>query len=401
VRTDQAGRVMAFAHSAGRACVRALNAHAVVIWSFLASRLTLLAIGLLTQIHIRPITTTGNQLYFSHRQALNIWGAWDTGWYMDIVLNGYQRAPGADGQANWAFFPAMPALAAGLVRLTGLTPLQAMLAISNLGFFVALILTHRLARAEFDRKTADLCVVLLCVAPGSYIFSSAYTEGLFMACVTGALLLLRGRRWLLAGLVAAVAALTRNLGVGLLLPYGLTALERVITGFRAGGERPSAGELLRMVLGGLAPLAALLGFMAYLQARTGDALAFLHVQTAWRRSLSTPFASLLQGLVKPSGVHDADLLSFAIAWLAIGLLLVLAAMRRWTLLSLALFLTLAPLATGVASFTRYALVILPLWMVLARILADRPRTAMACVAVLAMLNGFLMVAWTLAQRVAA
>ena len=398
---DRAGRVSAFAQPAWRACAQALSAHAVVIWSFLVSRLALLAVGLLTQIHLRPITETGNQLDFSHRQALNIWGAWDTGWYMDIVLNGYQRAPGADGQANWAFFPAMPTLAAGLVQLTGLTPLQAMLVVSNLGFLIALILAHRLARAEFDDKTADLCVVLLCVAPGSYIFSSAYTEGLFLACVAGGLLLLRSRRWLLAGLVAAVAALTRNLGVGLLLPYGLTALERLVTGFRAGGQRPTAGELTRMVLGGLAPLAALASFMAYLQARTGDALAFLHIQTAWRRSLTAPFAGLLEGLVKPSSVHEADLLSFAVAWLALGLLVVLAAMRRWTLLALALFLTLAPLATGVASFTRYALVVLPLWMVLAKILADRPRTAMACVAVLATLNAFLMVAWTLAQRVAA
>lgn len=398
---DRAERVTALAHPAVRACVQALSAHAVVIWSFLVSRLALLAIGLLTQIHLRPITETGNQLDFSHRQALNIWGAWDTGWYMDIVLNGYQRAPGADGQANWAFFPAMPTLAAGLVHLTGLTPLQAMLAVSNLGFLIALILAHRLARAEFDDKTADLCVVLLCVAPGSYIFSSAYTEGLFLACVTGALLLLRDRRWLLAGLVAAVAALTRNLGIGLLLPYGLAALERLVTGLRTGGPRPTAGELARMVLGGVAPLAALAGFMAYLHARTGDALAFLHIQTAWRRSLSAPFAGLLDGLARPSSLHDADLLSFAFAWLAIGLLVMLAALRRWTLLSLALFLTLAPLSTGVASFTRYALVILPLWMVLARILADRPRAAMACVAVLAMLNAFLMVAWTLAQQVAA
>ena len=87
--------------------------------------------------------------------------------------------------------------------------------------------------------------------------------------------------------------------------------------FRTGGERPRASELARIALGGLAPLAALGGFMAYLHARTGDALAFLHIQTAWRRSLSTPFAGLLQGLVKPSSVHDADLLSFAFAWLAI------------------------------------------------------------------------------------
>jgi hypothetical protein len=388
-------------HPAFRVCAEAFNANAVVIWSFFASRLTLLAVGLLTQTLIRPITTSGNQLDLSRHQAMNIWGAWDTGWYLDIALNGYQRAPGADGQANWAFFPALPGLAAGLAHLTGLTPFEAMLAISNIGFFAALLMAHRLARAEFDQKAADLCVVLLCVAPGSFIFSSAYTEALFLACLAGSLLLLRNRRWLLAGLAAAAAALTRNIGVGLLLPYGLAAMERLVLGFKAGTAEPlRAPEILRIGLGGLAPVAALVGFMSYLQMRTGDALAFVHIQAAWRRSLGAPFAGLLQGLWAPSSVNDADLLSFATAWLAIGLLAALAAMRRWRLLSLALFLTLAPLATGVASFTRYALVILPLWMILAKILADRPRTATACIAVLAMLNGFMMVVWTLALRVA-
>ena len=97
----------------------------------------------------------------------------------------------------------------------------------------------------------------------------------------------------------------------------------------------------------------------------------------------------------------ALLLSLTIACLAVGLLIALGFMRRWALFSLALFLTLASLATGVLSFTRYALVILPLWMVLARILADRPRTAVATIAVLAMFNSFLMVAWTLSLRIAA
>ena len=155
---------------------RALGAQAVVFQSFLVSRLTLLVIGLLTQIHIRPLTVAGNPLRLSDTQALNIWGAWDSGWYVDLALNGYQRAPGADGQANWAFFPAFPGLAAGIGRLTGLAPFHAMILISNLSFLAALLLIHRLARAEFDRKTADLAVVLLCVAPGSYIFSAAYTE---------------------------------------------------------------------------------------------------------------------------------------------------------------------------------------------------------------------------------
>ncbi len=384
--------------------VRAVGEHAVVLYGFAASRLTLLAIGLLTQIHIRPITVSGNSLRLSDRQALNIWGAWDSGWYVDLAVNGYQRLAGADGQANWAFFPAFPFLAGGLARLTGLTPFQAMIAISNLAFLAALLLIHRLARAEFNRRSADLAVVLLCVAPGSYIFSAAYTEALFMACVAGALLLMRSRRWMAAGIVAAGAALTRNLGVGLLLPYGWTVMERLLAARGASApetNRPGPAEWIRIGLGGLAPLAAVAGFMLYLRARTGDALAFLHVQKAWNRNLDLPFSATIRGLLHPGGVHDADLLSLSAACLAIGLLAALATMRRWTLLALGLFLTLVPLATGLASFGRYMLVIVPLWLALAKLLADRPRAAIICVAALAMLNGFMMVAWTLALRIVA
>lgn len=367
--------------------------HAVVIWSFLASRLMLLAVGLLTLVNIRPLTNTGNPLSQSAHQALNIWGASDSGWYLDLATNGYQLVPAANGQANWAFFPAMPGLAAGLARLTRLTPFEAMLVVSNLSFLIALILVHRLARQAFNAKTADVTVVLLCVAPASYIFSAAYTEALFLASLTGALLLIRDRRWLAAGLAAALAALTRNLGLALLLPYGWAVLER----WRDRDQAPLGwAERARIVLGGLAPIAGVALFLLYLKARTGDALAFLHIQKTWGRSLGQPFAALVQGLVHPSSIPDGELLSFAIAWLALALLLGLALLRRWGWLLLSAALVLAPLATGVTSFSRYALVVLPLWMVAGHLLSERPRATMVAVASLAMLNGFMMAAWTLA-----
>lgn len=369
---------------------RLLAEHAVVLYAFVASRLALLAVGLLTLIHIRPFTTTGNVVRLSDHQVLNIWGAWDTGWYTDLALYGYQRTPGLDGAANWAFFPAFPGLANALSHLSGLTLFQAMLLISNLAFLAALVLIHRLARDEFDDRTADLAVLLLCAAPGSYIFSSAYTEALFLAAMAGALVLMRDRRWLAAGAVTALAVMTRNLGVGLLLPYAWLGLQRLRS-----AERPRMGELARIGVGGLIPVATLLAFLAYMKARTGDALAFVHIQRAWKRTLGDPFSPLLNGLLHPSNVHDAHLPGLAAGWLAVGLLFVLAAMRRWSLLPLAMFLTLAPLAAGVASFARYALVILPLWLVAAKLLADRPKLAGPVVVTLAILNGFMMVTWTL------
>ena len=68
-----------------------------------------------------------------------------------------------------------------------------------------------------------MTVALLCAAPGSYIFSSGYTESLFLLAITACLLLLRARRWMAAGGFAALAVLTRNLGMGLVLPFAFAA----------------------------------------------------------------------------------------------------------------------------------------------------------------------------------
>lgn len=385
-------------HAPLRALAGALRHYSVVIYGFTLSRLTLLVVGLLTERYVRPVTTLDPDLRFSPHRWLNMWGTWDTGWYVGLAKHGYQPLAGPDGQANWAFFPAYPALAAGIASVTGLSAFEAMLVISNLSFLAALVLIHRLACAEFDRKTADLAVILLCVVPGSYIFSAAYTESLFLLCLTAAFCLIRSRKWMAAGTVAAAAVLTRNLGVGLLLPYAWAATERLFLD-RKGKPALRPSEVVGIVAGILPPMFALAAFMLHLRSRTGDALAFVHVQKAWGRNFGDPVSTLLDGVFHPDRVPDVNFVSFVVAWLAIGLLVRLALLRRPLLLVLALFLTLAPLTGGVASFARYALVIFPLWLVLANALAARPKAAIAVISVFAMLSGFMMVAWTLALKV--
>jgi len=380
---------------ARRALAGALRHYWIVISAVTLSRLTLLVVGLLTETYVRPVTTLDGDLRFSPHRWLNMWGTWDTGWYVGLAKHGYQSVAGPDGQANWAFFPAYPALAAGISSVTGLSVFEAMLVISNLSFLAAMGLLHRLACAEFDRKTADLAVILLCVVPGSYIFSAAYTESLFLLCLTGAFCMIRSRKWMAAGTVAAAAVLTRNLGVGLLLPYAWAATGRLFRDKPEGRPAPRPAELLGIVAGVLPPMFTLAAFMLHLRSRTGDALAFVHVQKAWGRSFGNP----ISGLLHPDRVPEVNAISFVVAWIAIGMLARLIFMRRSLLLVLALFLVLVPLTGGVASFARYALVIFPLWLVLANALAARPKVAVAVISVFAMLSGFMMVAWTLALKV--
>jgi hypothetical protein len=372
----------------------------LVLALFLASRLALAAVGLLAQILIQPSSTFHNPLHLSAKPLLNLWGAWDSGWYHALATAGYDAHPQADGSANWVFFPAYPGLSALLARLTHLPVFLAMLVVSNLSFCGALFLIHRETRAAFDRRAADAVVVLFCAVPGSYIFSSAYTESLFLLAVAACLSLARQRRWLAAGGCAALAALTRNLGVGLVLPLammGLPALWR--TARLARGRRAAApgetAESVRILVALALPILALGGFMAYLAYRSADPLAFLHVEAAWGRSPGNPLAAPVAAILHPERLADRNLISFVACWLSLAMIAVLAAMRRWPLLLLACFLALAPLSTGLESYQRYALVNLPLFMAAAGLLSPRPVVLAGVVVAFATLNGFMMAAWAL------
>jgi hypothetical protein len=123
----------------------------------------------------------------------------------------------------------------------------------------------------------------------------------------------------------------------------------------------------------------------------------MHIQKTWGRTIGDPFVWPLRGVASlGNSLPDNDLINFAASWITVALLVALATMRRWTLLLLALFMTLAPLATGLGSYARYALVVVPLWLAAARLLSVRPAAASLAVLFMATINGFMMVAWTLA-----
>lgn len=384
-----------------------LARHRAVIYAFVASRLALFAVGLLTQIFIEPIAIRISPLHLTDSAALRMWGQWDTGWYATIVSHGYASQPGPDGQVNWVFFPAYPALSAAVAWATHLPVLTAMVLVSNLAFLAALFLVHRFAREEFDEATANIAVALLCAAPGSYIFSSGYTESLFLLAIAGCLLLLRSRRWLLAGGFAGLAVLTRNLGMGLVLPFAMAAtpvlwtLGRQVAAGQAASRRPLIAEAVRVAAGLAVPALALAGFCLLLYFAAGDPFAFVTAQKAWGRSFGNPFTRLVVPLFTGGDLADADVFSFAAGWLSLSMLVALALMRRWSLFVLGCFLTLVPLTTGLTSYARYCLVALPVFLAGARLLAPRPAAATAVLIVFATLNGFLMVAWTLGMWVTA
>lgn len=165
---------------------------------------------------------------------MNAQVAWDSEFYLSIALSGYDdpqvRAvsppalPSQTLSLNYAFFPVYPYLMRFVAQpfsLLGLNPIAAAtsagLLISSLGTLAGMIALYDLL-SELGAATALRSVFYLITFPTSFFLGQVYTEGLFIGLSFSCLALLKRRQWTQASLLAAIATLTRPVGVMLLLP---------------------------------------------------------------------------------------------------------------------------------------------------------------------------------------
>jgi hypothetical protein len=326
----------------------------------------------------RQIDPSGITQSYGHLEDLLLGPVlrWDGLGYLNIAQHGYAS------RATTIFFPAYPLSMAGLGRVIGSHVIAGWM-ISCACFAVGLWLLHRLTELELGRRAADATILLLAFAPVSFFFTAIYTESLFLAVSVGALYAARRDRWWLAGLLAAVAAVTRVTGVLLLVPLALWQLHR---------RRRLGSPTLWLLL----PLAALAGFMLFMHTQGYSWLApYLNQQRA--RSLAGPWTTVVDGFrAAGDGVsavlHGTEVISpslagpFSTGFDSVVLLLVLG-VAIWALLvtfqrlpfafgAYALAALLVVLATETRiqpldAVDRYVLTIFPLWMAAGAWLSER------------------------------
>ena len=278
--------------------------------------------------------------------------SYDASWYATIAEHGYDSGPFEAGvQHNWAFFPLQPLLWRGVATITGELALTGIV-LANVCFLLALLVVHRLTLATgFDVGAADRAVLALALFPASYFFALPWTESLFLLLSASSFLAALRERWWLAGVLAALAAVTRITGL-FLLPALAILLWRA-------RDRISRWTWLALAL---APL-AFAGFLFHLHAITGDALAFVHIQGAFARPAHPTYEAVEWALRR----WDWIVQGWNFRWLnaaamAAGLVAALwFALRRQFALALFLLLGLAaPLNTAtVMSGARYAIGLFP------------------------------------------
>ena len=141
---------------------------------------------------------------------------WDSEWYFKIVTDGYQYNGDPTVQQNIVFYPLYPMLARGLATISGLTPADALLLVSNVAGLLAIVVLFKLVREEFGDQLALATTALLSFFPASVLLSAGYTEPLALLLIVSFFLALKRKYYLSAALLAGLAVSTRSTGVVLL-----------------------------------------------------------------------------------------------------------------------------------------------------------------------------------------
>ena len=215
---------------------------------------------------------------------------WDCGWYQTIVSRGYDAAPyGNPDQdaANWAFFPLFPMSAAVLKSVFRVDPFTATVLASKLELFGAIYAFLLWLRPHLSGfQECFFAGSLVALNPYLIYAHAGYSEPLYLMIACLGFWALERQRWILAGALGALLSADRFVGLLFALTYAMVAL-REVAWLRRAKSRP--WDMLIGLL--LCPLGLVL-FALYLYHRTGDALAFAHVQVAWGRGHANPFAVL-------------------------------------------------------------------------------------------------------------
>jgi Gpi18-like mannosyltransferase len=293
---------------------------------------------------------------------IDIFTRWDSAAYFSIIKNGY--VPSSDITtvfSNIPFFPLYPYLVKSIGWLGFPLPDGFFLALgvilSNIFFLVAAMLLFKyiIAELKLSIDTAQRTLILLFVFPTSFIFSSFYTESLFLLLAILCFTFAAKENWLAVAFCATLILVTRIQGIivwGLLIMF---YLERKKWNFSKIEK-----DIIWLVI---API-GLLFHLFHLYTITGYFLAPYSAQAAWGRSESGVISNLAQNLNSTYlDIYKIDLI-LAIIFIIAGIYILI----KWPEKTYGVFvlsLSLIPIASGsLISVSRFLSVIFPVFILM-------------------------------------
>jgi len=372
--------------------ISAQDLRSAMLWiaaMFFVSRAALLLIAHIALLQFGPVPG------LSDTGVASSLCRWDCDWYLNIAANGYSpvEVGGKPGATTFSFYPLFPLLVRLIAPAFGGNHLFAALALTNTCFVAGLVYVYRYARLlDAGHAAALLAVGLLCVMPQSLSFSAVYSESPFLLLLVVAMYYLRTRRYLVAGIAAALLSATRPNGIF----FALFALAWIIrnAGLQEFFAPWRVPERYLPIL--MAPLGAF-AFMAFCYMTTGDAFAHLSTEFyGWGWSFGSPWESLRTLLNHDAAQRLAA--AEAIGVMLCSLLLIRQRCYEEFVMCAALILLILCGQAAAAQF-RYWLVLFPVWIAVARVLASRPSVSATTFASLASINGLMTCAWALQRPI--
>jgi hypothetical protein len=308
-------------------------------------------------------------------KLINIWWRWDTPYYLSIAAQGYSI------ERTQAYLPLYPVLISWMRPLAGGNYMASSLLVSSLSALAAGILLYEVALAEgWTESEAFASTVSMFMFPTAFFLFAGYTEALFIALTLSAWLLARRQRWVMSGLAGALAALTRLSGVSL-TPVLLWMFLVDCAGAQGSNFSRQAAQVLKRGFNCLARPAWLatllpavcLGLYLLWTRRIGPGAPYNILATYWGIQTVPPwegFRLFLNRLFFTPRVFidwiDVSLFTIVLAVSVYGLFRLDPALSLYSWLNLGLLMMRGTPPHMLDSFSRYLLVIFPVFLVFGR-----------------------------------
>jgi hypothetical protein len=325
---------------------------AVVVPYVLSRGIVIATLGLTREV-IRHLDTVSTPI--AVRQGLR---AWDGGFYTAIAHGGYDAVP----HDALRFFPLYPLLARAVAWLPGIDVDASIVIVANAcAFALGFVVYHLVWFERGDERLARRAVWFLFLVPPAYVLVMAYSEATFMLLATIVLYASRRSHWWIAAAAGVLAGLTRPIGLLLMVPVLVEAVQN--------RRNLVARDIVARGAAVLAPFVGCFIYLSWAANRTSQFFEPLRTQEdpTRRGPLRFPVTNVIDVARDfASGDHDTAGLHLVSVTVCLVLLVVLA--RRWPLsytLYAAAALGLELTARNLDSLERYMLSTVPFVFALA------------------------------------
>jgi len=219
-----------------------------------------------------------------HQDLTSVWDRWDAGLFIEIAKKGYLGGPvSAIPQHKLiAFAPLFPWVLR-VVHAVGIGWVTSGLLVSAVATVIAVAALYRLVELDGSRAEAATAVTLLAVWPTAFFLLVGYADALALAAVILAFVFVRQDKWMLVGLLVAIASMAKYDAAIVLVALGFAAWGASDGSMRRFGLRMAASVVPSLIWLGV--------WMAYCSSRFDSALAFARAQRFWGRGFAWPWTT--------------------------------------------------------------------------------------------------------------